>query len=178
MALFSMVPEGAVLDWAAIYLGQELGSDLFRSGLAFAFFAGAMAIVRFAGDRVRNRFGAVRTLRISGLVGAAGLMGGALAPNDIVAIASFGVAGLGVANMVPILFSAAGNHKGLAAGAAISTVTMVGYAGILVAPSSIGFVAEHIGFRWTYAALSLVLVLVAALAGRVAAADGVRKAQP
>lgn len=176
MALFSMVPEGAVLDWAAIYLGKELGSDLFRSGLGFAFFAGAMAIVRFAGDTVRNRFGAVRTLRASGLVGAAGLMGGALAPNDIVAIASFGVAGLGVANMVPIIFSAAGNHKGMAAGAAISTVTMVGYAGILVAPSTIGFVAEHIGFRTTYGALALVLVLVAALAGRVAAADGVRKA--
>lgn len=178
MALFSMVPEGAVLDWAAIYLGKELGADVFRSGLGFAFFAGTMAIVRFAGDRVRNRFGAVQTLRISGLVGAAGLMGGALAPNDIVAIASFGVAGLGVANTVPIIFSAAGNHPGLAAGAAISTVTMVGYAGILVAPSSIGFVAEHIGFRVTYAALALVLVLVAALAGRVAAADGVRKPRP
>jgi MFS family permease len=176
MALFSMVPEGAVLDWAAIYLGKELGADLFRSGLGFAFFAGAMAIVRFAGDTVRNRFGAVRTLRASGLVGAAGLMGGALAPNDIVAIASFGVAGLGVANMVPIIFSAAGNHAGMAAGAAISTVTMVGYAGILVAPSTIGFVAEHIGFRTTYGALALVLMLVAALAGRVAAADGVRKA--
>ena len=105
-------------------------------------------------------------------------MGGALAPNDIVAIASFGVAGLGVANTVPIIFSAAGNHPGLAAGAAISTVTMVGYAGILVAPSSIGFVAEHIGFRVTYAVLALVLVLVAALAGRVAAADAVRKPQP
>ena len=105
MAFFSMVPEGAVLDWAAIYLQKELGSDLFRSGLAFAFFAGAMAIMRFAGDGVRNRFGAVRTLRISGLIGAAGLMGGALAPYDWVAILSFAFAGLGVANMVPIMFS-------------------------------------------------------------------------
>ena len=67
-----MVPEGAVLDWAAIYLQKELGSDVFVSGLGFAFFAGAMAIMRFAGDAVRNRFGAVQTLRISGLLGAAG----------------------------------------------------------------------------------------------------------
>ncbi len=175
MALFSMVPEGAVLDWAAIYLGKELGSDLFRSGLAFAFFAGAMAVMRFAGDRMRNRFGAVRTLRVSGLIGAAGLMGGAMAPNDVVAIISFAGAGIGIANMVPIMFSAAGNHPGLPPGTAISTVTMVGYAGILIAPSTIGFVAEHIGFRFTYAALSLLLILVASLAGRTAAADHLHK---
>ncbi|WP_431298725.1 MFS transporter [Tabrizicola sp. BL-A-41-H6] len=171
MALASMVPEGAVLDWAAIYLQKELGSDVFRSGLAFAFFAGAMAIMRFAGDAVRNRFGAVRTLRASGLIGAAGLMGGALAPADWIAIVSFAFAGLGIANMVPILFSAAGNHPRLPSAMAISTVTMVGYCGILVAPSSIGFVAEHVGFSSTYAALSLLLVVVSLLAGRTADAD-------
>lgn len=174
MALFSMVPEGAVLDWAALYLQQELGSDVFRSGLAFAFFSGAMAIMRFAGDGVRNRFGAVRTLRYSGFIAAAGLLGASAAPNDIIAIACFCVSGLGVANMVPIMFSAAGNYPGLPSGAAISAVTMVGYAGILVAPASIGFVAEAIGFRVTYATLSLLLIVVALLATRTAGADGVR----
>jgi fucose permease len=174
LALFSMVPEGAVLDWAAIYLQKELGSDVFVSGLAFAFFAGAMAVMRFAGDTVRNRFGAVRTLRISGLLGAAGLMGGALAPYDWVAIVSFFVAGLGVANMVPILFSAAGNHPHLPSASAISIVTMVGYCGILVAPASIGFVAEHAGYRMTYAGLSLLLIVVALLAARAADADGAK----
>ncbi|MCU0829266.1 MAG: MFS transporter, partial [Tabrizicola sp.] len=174
LALFSMVPEGAVLDWAAIYLQKELASDVFVSGLGFAFFAGTMAIMRFLGDSVRNRFGAVRTLRLSGLLGAAGLMGGALAPYDWVAIASFAVAGLGVANMVPILFSAAGNHPSLPSASAISIVTMVGYCGILVAPSSIGFLAEHMGFRPTYAGLSLLLVVVALLATRAADADGTK----
>lgn len=172
LALFSMVPEGAVLDWAAIYLQKELGSDVFVSGLGFAFFAGAMAVMRFLGDSVRNRFGAVQTLRLSGYLGAAGLMGGALAPYDWVAIVSFFVAGLGVANMVPILFSAAGNHPNLPSASAISIVTMVGYCGILVAPSSIGFLAEHMGFRPTYVGLSLLLVVVGLLAARAADADG------
>jgi MFS family permease len=175
LALFSMVPEGAVLDWAAIYLQKELGSDVFVSGLGFAFFAGAMAIMRFAGDSVRNRFGAVQTLRVSGLLGAAGMMGGALAPYDWVAITSFALAGLGIANMVPILFSAAGNHPRLPSASAISIVTMVGYCGILVAPSSIGFLAEHMGFRPTYAGLSVLLVIVALLAARTADADGTRR---
>jgi fucose permease len=127
---------------------------------------------------VRNRFGAVQTLRVSGFVGAAGLMVGAVAPNDIIAIAGFAFAGVGIANMVPILFSAAGNFPGLPSGTAISTVTMVGYAGILVAPSTIGYAAEHFGFRGTYAALSLLLLLVVALAGRCAIADGQKPSAP
>ena len=178
LALASMVPEGAVLDWAAIYMQKELGSDVFVSGLGFAFFAGAMALMRFLGDTVRNRLGAVRTLRISGWLGAAGMMGGAIAPNEWVVIVSFFVAGLGIANMVPILFSAAGNHPSLPSASAISIVTMVGYCGILVAPSTIGFVGEHLGFRPTYAGLSLVLILVAVLAARAADADGAKVLAP
>ena len=172
MALFSMVPEGAVLDWAALYLAEELDAGLATSGLAFGLFSATMAVMRFAGDGIRNRFGAVRTLRVSGLLGAAGMLMAALAPNDVMALAGFAISGLGVANTVPILFSAAGNQSGIAPGAGIATVTMLGYCGILVAPSSIGFIAEAVGFRVTYAALALLLLVVAALAGRVAAADG------
>lgn len=174
LALASMVPEGAVLDWAAIYMQKELGSDVFVSGLGFAFFAGAMALMRFLGDTVRNRFGAVPTLRISGWLGAGGMMGGAVATQDWMVIVSFFVAGLGIANMVPILFSAAGNHPRLPSANAISIVTMVGYSGILVAPSTIGFVAETVGFRPTYAGLSLVLILVSLLAVQAANADGAK----
>jgi MFS family permease len=171
MALLSMVPEGAVLDWAALYVTQELGADVAASGLAFAFFSGTMAIMRFAGDSVRNRFGAVMTLRVSALIGAAGLLGAAVAPSEDLAIAAFALSGIGIANMVPITLSAAGNYPGLGPGVGISTVTMLGYSGILVAPSSIGFVAEAIGFRVTYGVLALLLVLVAVLAARCAAAD-------
>src|SRR5690606_6362189 len=74
MALLSMVPEGAVLDWAALYLRQELGADLATAGFAFAAFSGVMAVMRFVGDGVRNRFGAVTTLRVSALVAAAAML--------------------------------------------------------------------------------------------------------
>ena len=171
MALFSMVPEGGVLDWAALYLTKEHGSSLSTASFAFALFAGTMALVRFLGDSVRNRFGAVTTLRMSGAVGAAGLLGASLAPSDLTAILSFGIAGLGVANLVPIVLSAAGNHPGASAGSGIATVAMMGYAGILFAPSAIGFAAEHVGYRLTYFVLAVLLATVAALSSRVASAD-------
>lgn len=171
MTLFAMVPEGAVLDWGALYLTRDLGVGVQGSGLAFAFFAGTMAVVRFMGDAIRSRFGAVATLRASGAIGAAGLLGAALSPTPGLAVGFFAISGLGVANMVPVILSAAGNHPGVAPGTAMGTVVMVGYAGILLAPGSIGFVAEHAGFRLTYGVLALLLLVVALLAGRARAAD-------
>jgi fucose permease len=171
MALMAMIPEGAVLDWAAIYLTKELGAGIFAAGLGFAFFAGAMAIMRFAGDVLRTRYGAVKTLRISALVAALGLAVGGLAPTPAMAILGFTIAGLGVANIVPILFSAAGNWPSLPTGIGISTVTMVGYSGILVAPSAIGFVGEHIGFRATYLGIVTLMLILAVMAARAAPAD-------
>ena len=172
MALFAMISEGSVLDWAALYLSKTMATPLTRSGLAYAFYAGSMAVMRFVGDSLRNRFGAVATLRVSGLVSAAGILLAALAPTEGVAISGFALAGLGVANMVPILFSAAGNYPGMNAGAGIAAVTLIGYCGILIAPSAIGFAAETIGYRVTYAVIAGLLVIVALQAARAAAADG------
>ncbi|BCH29550.1 MFS transporter [Mesorhizobium sp. L-8-10] len=172
MALFSMVPEGAVLDWAALYMKQELGTDLATAGLAYAFFSGAMALMRFAGDGVRNRFGAVNTLRISSLVAASGMLVGALSPWPALAIAAFAVCGLGIANVVPIIFSAGGNQPGMASSVGMSVVTTMGYSGILLAPSAIGFAAEHAGgFSPVFITLSGLLIVVCLMGRLVHAAD-------
>ena len=173
LALFSMVPEGAAMDWGALYLTKTFGASIETSGLGFAMFSGAMAVMRFLGDGVRNRFGAVQTLRMSALIGAAGVFGLSVAPTQGLVIACFFIAGIGIANTVPIAFSAAGNQPGLSPGAGIAIATMIGYSGILVAPSAIGFAAEHIGYRITYFAVSLHLLVVALNAGRAAAADRV-----
>jgi fucose permease len=171
MALFSMIPEGAVLDWAALYLQQELGTDLATAGLAFAAFSGTMAMVRFLGDGVRNRFGAVATLRACALIAAAGMLAAGLSPTPWLAIAAFAFCGLGIANMVPIAFSAAGNQEGLSPGAGMSVVTTMGYSGILMAPSAIGFVGGSTGFGPVFVAVSGLLFVVFLMAGLAAPAD-------
>lgn len=171
IALLCMVPEGAVLDWAALYLREAHGASIATAGFAFAAFSAAMAAMRFLGDGVRNRFGAVRTLRISALIAAVGMFGAGLAPEAWMVIAAFSFAGLGIANTVPIAFSAGGNHPGLPPGAGMSVVTTMGYSGILVAPSGIGFIGEHVGFAPVYLGVAVLLLLVAMLAGYAKAAD-------
>ncbi len=112
MALLSFVPESAVLDWSALYLSTDHGASVEVSGLAFALFSACMAAMRFCGDAVRNRVGAVPLLRVSASIAAAGMMLAALAPSTGVALVGFALSGIGLANLVPILFSAAGRQGG------------------------------------------------------------------
>jgi MFS family permease len=171
IALSTMVPEGAVLDWAALYLKQELGTDLATAGFAFAGFSGAMATMRFLGDRVRNRYGAVQTFRVSGIIAAVSMLVAALAPWSWLAIAAFTCCGLGIANMVPIAFSAGGAQPGMPSGTGMAIVTTMGYSGILLAPSAIGFAAERTGFGPVFVVLSGLLVVVCLMAPLLRAAE-------
>jgi MFS family permease len=170
-ALFAMIPEGAAIDWSAIYMRQELGADAGASGLAFAAFSLTMAVLRFAGDGIRDRLGAVRTTRYSSLAAGLGLLLIAAATDTPMALLGFAVMGIGIANIVPIAFSAAGNVPGLRPGMGLSIVSALGYSGILVAPSAIGFVAEHTGFSAVFAGLSALLVVTFLAAKLVAVAD-------
>lgn len=174
MALFSMVPEGSVLDWGALYMRRELGADLVTSGLGFGAFSATMALMRFAGDPIRDRLGAVTTMRACTVCALIGMLAAGLAPNETVAIFGFALAGIGISNMVPIAFSAAGNLPGFAPGIALSIVTFMGYSGILFAPSAIGFAAEYTSFSTIFTALPVLFVVVLALSGLARHADMVK----
>lgn len=163
IALFCMIPEGTVLDWSALYLRNELNATTEMSGFAFAAFSFTMAVCRFAGDFVRDRFGAVNTLRFCGVAAIIGLVMAGQSNSVTLALIGFAITGIGISNMVPIAFSAGGNIPGLAPGVGLSVVTTMGYSGILFAPSLIGFVAEHTSLSTIYTAIPALLVVVLAL---------------
>lgn len=171
MALFSMVPEGAILDWGALYMRDELGASLALSGFAFGAFSLTMAVMRFAGDHVRDRFGAVKTLRFCTVTAMIGMIIAGTAPNAYVAMAGFALCGVGISNMVPIALSAAGNLPGFAQGVALSIATIMGYSGSLFAPSVIGFIAEHTGFALIFALLPALFIVVLLLSHHATHAD-------
>jgi MFS family permease len=170
MALLSFVPESAVLDWSALYLSSHHGAGVAVSGLAFAVFSACMAAVRFFGDPLRNRIGEMPLLRASGVISATGMTIAALAPSGTIALGGFALAGIGLANLVPILFSVAGRHGGANPGAAIAAVSFIGYGGMLIAPTVIGVTAEQAGFPVVFLGLSGLLLSVAILAPAVTTA--------
>ncbi|GGZ83465.1 MFS transporter [Streptomyces plicatus] len=133
--------EGASLDWSAVYLRDELDSS---AGLAAACTTGftlTMAVARLAGDKVVDRFGAVRTVRVSGVLASLGGLLVVVGGHPAVAMTGFALMGLGIAVVVPLCFAAAG-RAGSNPSLAIAGVATITYTSGLVAPSAIGGLAE------------------------------------
>lgn len=162
-AFLSFVPEGSILDWSALYLAKDHQAPVAIAGYAFAAFSGTMALMRFLGDGLRDRFGDGRTFFVSALVASAGFTIAGLSSELVMVIAGFLVCGLGLANMVPIVFSAAGRFPGIEPAIGIGIATAFGYSGALTAPAVLGIVAEHFGLAVIFAAFSVVLLATAAL---------------
>ena len=160
--------EGAVLDWSAVFLHEARGQDPAVAGLGYAMFAVAMAVMRLAGDGITSRFGGETVVRLGSALAAAGFLLAILVPWPAAGLIGFALVGVGAANVVPVLFSAAGRVPGMAPGLAISTIATLGYCGILAGPAAIGFIADHLGLP---AALGIVAALLVATA---AAARAVR----
>jgi predicted MFS family arabinose efflux permease len=161
-----MVIEGAIGDWSGIYLRQDLGAGAAAAATGFTGFSLGMAVARLGGDRLNERLGAGRLLR-SGMTLVAVALGAVLLIGEPVpAVAGFALVGLGIANAVPLLFSAAGRVP--PAGPSLAAVFTVGYTGFIVGPPVIGFLADWIGLPQTLGLLCLSALTVTAFAGRVA----------
>ncbi|MEU9585697.1 MFS transporter [Streptomyces werraensis] len=169
--------EGASLDWSAVYLRDRLETS---AGLAAACTTGftlTMAVARIAGDRVVDRYGAVRTVRASGVIA---LLGGLLivfAGHPAVAMAGFALMGLGIAVVVPLCFAAAG-RSGSNPSLAIAGVATITYTSGLVAPSAIGMLAQATSLMVSFVLVTLLTCGIAGFAGVLRAGDRVKVTRP
>jgi fucose permease len=163
IAFCCLFAEGAVDDWSGVYLREEQGASLGLAPLGAAAAGAGMAIGRFAGDAVIARFGRPATLWRAALIAGLGMTIAVLAPSPAIAIAGYGVLGLGVATIVPIAFTLAGNTAGVPPAWAISRVTTLGYAGLFSSPPVVGLVAQGTGLAVALAIPAALLLLVAPL---------------
>jgi fucose permease len=154
-------------DWSAVYLHDALGSSPPVAAAGFAAFSLAMAAGRFTGDRLVFRCGPARVLRVSSTIAALGLTLALLAGDPMAGVIGCGMVGLGISNVIPILFSAAGRTPGLPTGTALAAVATTGYLGFLAGPPLIGIVAELVGLRVALGIVSTLCVLIAAGGGAV-----------
>jgi predicted MFS family arabinose efflux permease len=161
-----MVTEGAMGDWSGIYLKNDLDAGDSAASTGFAGFSAGMALARFAGDGLNRRWGAGRLLCAGmGLVTVA-LAALLLIGEPAVAVIGFTLVGIGVANAVPLLFSAAGHVP--PAGPSLAAVFTVGYTGFIVGPPLIGLLADGTSLPLALGTLCLAAAAVTLLGGRAA----------
>jgi fucose permease len=165
LVLAGMMAEGVMYDWCVLYLQQELGLPADRAAWGYAAFSGAMALARFGGDALRERFAERRLLAAGAGMAALAMAAVLLAATPALAFVGFVLVGAGLAPVAPVLFNAATRVPGVSRAAAIAAVTSIGYSGFLIGPPLVGSLAQ--AFSLT-AALSVVVVaaLVLALGAR------------
>ncbi len=167
LALLSLFAEGALLDWSAVYFRGELRATTSVAALGFGVGSGAMAVGRLFGDAVVARLGRAGTLRASGFLTGAGLLLGVAAPSPAGAFVGFGLAGLGLANAVPVLFAAAAEVPGVSSSAGIAAVASLGYAAFLGGPPIVGNLAQVTSLRFGLGVVGVFALLIGLLGPRV-----------
>ncbi|MEU2911755.1 MFS transporter [Streptomyces massasporeus] len=164
--------EGALADWGALHLEQDLHASAGAAAVGYSCFALAMTVGRLTGTTLLERLGQTRTVVAGGTTAAAGMLVGALAPSLWAALLGYAITGIGLANLFPVAVERAG---ALAGPDGVATASTLGYGGMLLGPPAIGFMADWFSLP---AALTSVAVLaaVAAAVGALVGASARRTA--
>ncbi len=163
--------EGAILDWSAIFLVANHGYEQASAGIGYASFAVMMTIGRLLGDRVVARLGGTRVVLIGGLLAATGYAIAVWASQPILALVGFALVGAGLSNIVPVFFTAAGRQTIMPTSLAVAAVTTLGYAGILLGPAMIGFIAQALNLNVGLLLLAIFMLFVAFVGSLVSRAE-------
>jgi len=142
IAFASMLCEGAIADWGAVYLSGPLHARGVVPGLGYTAFSLAMVTVRLSGNRLLTRFRAERLLPALAAVATLGFAAALVIARSPAALAGFCCLGIGLASVIPAVFSAAGRIPGLPAGTAVATASACGWAGFVCGPPVIGRLAS------------------------------------
>ncbi|MER5472252.1 MFS transporter [Streptomyces sp. NPDC002685] len=161
IALCTAYGEGALADWGALHLEQDLDAHPGIAAAGFSCFALAMTIGRLSGTALLERLGRTRTLVAGGTTAALGMLLGSLAPSIWAALLGFAVTGLGLANIFPVAVERAG---ALAGANGVAVASTLGYGGMLLGPPAIGFMADWYSLPTALTSVAA-LAAVAALIG-------------
>ncbi|QNF32456.1 MFS transporter [Adhaeribacter swui] len=166
IAFCSMICEGAMFDWSGVYFQKVVQADKAWVGAGYTAFMATMASGRFVADWFTGKFGLKRTLQLSGVLIASGLLLAVLLPNLITAMAGFLLVGAGVSSIIPLVYSAAGKSKVLSPGVALAAVSTIGFLGFLMGPPIIGLVAGATSLRVSFFIIAIMGLCVSFFATR------------
>jgi MFS family permease len=177
IAFCASIGEGGMADWSAILLVLSTGADEAHAALGYSVFSVAMVATRLLGDRITRTFGPVTAARLAGTTAASGVLIAVIPGTYPMTLAGFALMGMGYAIIMPLAFSRAANDPELSPGAAIASVSTLGYGGILLGPPVIGFAAEAMSLPAAFLILATLAGLIVVLGGSVAAPEPAKSAE-
>ncbi|CAN5336813.1 MFS transporter [soil metagenome] len=161
VAFLGLVCEGAMYDWAAIYMRDVAGTSLDHSARGYAAFSTGMAVARFGADHLRRRASEQTLLTVGAWIGFAGITLVIAWPHAVLTLVGLFLMGLGVANLMPFFFLAGARIPGMSAAEGVAGVARFAYAGMLFVPPIIGALAHGAGLRVALGAVAITMGWIA-----------------
>ncbi|NNL97772.1 MAG: MFS transporter [Acidimicrobiia bacterium] len=168
--------EWSIAAWGAGFLVDVAGTAEATAALLMMGFFGAMVAGRAVGARIARRAKPPVVLATSITVATVGALVLLIAESAFSAVIGLVVAGLGISMLFPMLLALAMSTAPGHADAASARAFIAGGSAVLVAPLTLGVVADTAGIRAAFGlvpALLGVLALLAVLGWRTAAASRV-----
>jgi MFS family permease len=163
----SMACENTMYDWSGIYIRQVLHGSKAIATIAFVVYMVAMTCGRLVGDRMADRFGIQRVLASSGILISTGFAITVLSPYIPLTLVGYLLTGFGVSCVVPFVFSLAGKIPMSNPGAALASISSLGYLGFLLVPPMIGYVAQASSLRISFAVIAVMGLFMIRLSARI-----------
>jgi MFS family permease len=163
----SMACENTMYDWSGIYIRQVLHGSKAVATIAFAIYMIAMTAGRVIGDHMADRFGVQRVLGVSGVLITAGFSITVLSSFIPLTLLGYLLTGFGVSCVVPFVFSLAGKIPMSNPGAALASVSSLGYLGFLLVPPMIGYVSQVSSLRISFAIIAVMGLFMIRLSTRI-----------
>ncbi|MBE0578245.1 MFS transporter [Devosia sp.] len=160
--------EGAARAWSIIYLRDSFEVAAWVESLALPALLATMALGRLLADRFIDRHGPVRVARVLAAIAIAGMVLLVASPNAWTALAGFGLVGIGICVLYPLMLSAAARLGDRPASQNVAATTLIFQLVNLGAPVLIGAMAQGFGIRMAFAMLLPLLALTWAMAGKLA----------
>jgi len=164
-----MASEGVMFDWSGVYFKEIIKAPGALVIVGYTSFMIMMASGRFLADFMIRKFGRKKILQISGVLMSTGLFIAVIFPYIIPSTIAFMMVGLGVASVVPTIYSVAGKNPNVPAGEALTIVSSVSFLGFLMGPPVIGYIAEVSSLRVSFGIIGIFGFIIAFMVSRIKA---------
>lgn len=168
IVLTAFFVEATVEAWSALHIERTLGGRAAEGALGPAVLGFTMAIGRFSGQALTERFSEHAIIVIGTAMASVGALIAAAANAPLMAYVGFGAMGLGIAAVGPVGLAIVGRmvrpeHRT----AAVARAAVIGFMGFVLAPSLMGFISDAVGLRWAFAAVAALALLAPLLAAHL-----------
>ncbi len=164
---FTYIAGGAMIDWSGVFITKVANIDVKYAASGYMIVSFCMLTCRVFGAKIIRSYGPFKTAFYGAILLTTGLLMIVLVDNIIFMYLGFVLVGSGMSNISPLCMSATTKQNDMPLIAAVSTVAIAGYTGLLLAPALLGYIADFFGLSAIFLSIAILSFISSTLIYKV-----------